>query len=253
MGDVALLTGASAGIGAAVADILAGQGYSIVLVSRDPDAAAARLRERHGARTVSVAADIADPETPARLLAACEPLGPPSALLLNHGGPPVKPFEEVSDEEWSRFFATMVLGPLRLLRTALPTMRAAGGGRVVAISSFTVKSPLGGVVLSNSLRAGLVNALKTVASEAGPDNVLVNAVGPGYTATERLINFNRAFADRAGVPLAQVDQETLARIPLGRYGDPHEVAELVAFLLSERNGYITGQHLLADGGYVTAT
>lgn len=238
-------------MGYAVAEKLAANGYEIVLASRNPREAAGRLEASHGSKVVPVAVDLADPEATPRMIEAAKRLGGLDALLLNHGGPPVKPFMEVSEEEWEHYFRLMVLGPLRLLRAAAPLMQNEGGGRVVAITSFTVKSPLEGIVLSNSLRAALTNALKTAAVELGRENVLVNCVGPGYIATERTIYFDAAYAEREGTTAEEVTARTAARIPLKRYGEPEEVAELIAFLL-ERNGYMTGQHVLIDGGLVVS-
>jgi 3-oxoacyl-[acyl-carrier protein] reductase len=251
---VALLLGASTGIGHAVAEILAREGDTrIVLASRNPAEAARRLADAHGAQVTPVTCDVADPGGTRACVDAVRQLGRLDALLLNHGGPPVGPVMDFGDDDWRRWFEPMVVGPLRMLRECVPFMRAAGGGRVVAISSFTVKAPYQGVALSNALRAALVNALKTVAIELGGDGILVNGVGPGYTATERVTSFNEAQAQRRGITVEAVDAEVKAQIPLGRYGEPEDVAEVVAFLLSERNRYVTGQHLLADGGLVVAT
>ncbi|WP_448569560.1 SDR family oxidoreductase [Thermus sp.] len=248
---VAILTGASSGMGFAVAQRMAREGYVLVVGSRDPSLAVKQLQAM-GAKVVGVAGDLAEAATAEALVREAERLGRVDALLLNHGGPPVKPVLEVTEEEWRRYFELMVLGPLRLLRLCVPLFRRSGGGRVVAITSFTVKSPYPGIVLSNSLRAALVNALKTAALELGPEGILVNAVAPGYIFTERIAEWNRAHAEREGVSPEEVARRTTEGIPLRRYGRPEEVAEVIAFLLSERNGYITGQQILVDGGLVVA-
>lgn len=252
MSPVAVLTGASSGVGYAVAEKLAGEGYQIVLCSRDPQEAADKLAADCGVKVKSVAADLADPRAAPRIIEAAGSLGGVDALLLNHGGPPVKPLMEVSEQEWEHYFGLMVQGPLRLLRAAVPLMKGDAGGRVVAITSFTVKSPLEGIALSNSLRAALNNALKTAAVELGPENILINQVGPGYIATDRTVYFDAAYAEREGTTAGEVAARTTAKIPLRRYGKPEEAAELMVFLLSRRNGYVTAQSILVDGGLVVA-
>ncbi|WP_243095092.1 SDR family oxidoreductase [Thermus thalpophilus] len=249
---VAVLTGASSGMGFAVARRLGAEGYTLVVNSRDPAQAVRRL-EAAGYKAVGVAGDLKEEGTARRLVEVAERIGRLDALLLNHGGPPVKAFMEVGEEEWREWFERMVVGPLRLLRLAVPLFRRGGGGRVVAITSFTVKSPYPGIVLSNALRAALVNALKTAALELGREGILINAVAPGYILTERIAEWNRGQAAREGVGVEEVAARTTGSIPLGRYGKAEEVAEVVAFLLSERNGYVTGQQVLVDGGYVVAT
>jgi len=251
-GRVAIITGGSKGLGQATAQALAIQGWRIVLGSRDPAAAAAAMAAATGAEVRPVAGDLAEPETAARLVEAARGMGRLDAVLLNHGGPPVRPVLEITEEDWAAWFAVMVQGPLRLLRAAVPLFREGGGGRVLAVSSFTVKSPHPGIGLSNALRAALVNALKTAAMELGPEGILINALGPGYIATRRITEWNASYAARRNIGAEEIAAETVAGVPLRRYGTPEEYAAMAAFLLSEANGYVTGQHILADGGLVVA-
>jgi 3-oxoacyl-[acyl-carrier protein] reductase len=248
----AILTGASSGIGYAVASVLAADGYKLVLNSREPENAAERLQNTYGSKVVPVPGDISLPETTRSLVEAAQEIGGADALLLNHGGPPVKPFVDVAEEEWEKYFHLILQGPLRLLRAALPLFRERGEGRVVAVTSFTTKAPSPGLILSNSLRAGLLNALRTAAQELGPEKILINAVAPGYIATERLVEWTESVARQRGLDTDALYKQSVENIPLRRFGKPEELAEVIAFLLSPKNGYVTGQQILVDGGLVTA-
>ena len=137
---VAVLCGASSGLGYAVARVMARDGYQLVIGSRTPEAAAERLRQETGGAIIAVAGDLAEPGTADALLAAAERCGGLDALLLNHGGPPVKTFVETADDEWESAFRLMVQGPIRLLRKAVPLFRRCGGGRVVAVTSFSASA-----------------------------------------------------------------------------------------------------------------
>ncbi|WP_298362105.1 SDR family oxidoreductase [uncultured Bradyrhizobium sp.] len=250
---VAVVTGASSGMGLATAREMARRGHDLVLSSRRPEVAADEIRSAFGVRVEAVAGSIAEPDLAARLAAAAQEMGGARALLLNHGGPPVKPMMALTDEDWSGAFETMVVGPLRVMRALVPQMQAAAGGRVLAISSFTVKAPWAGIGLSNALRAALVNALKTAALELGPEGgILVNALAPGYVETDRIRDWNDSYARQENVGVEEIRARTLATIPLRRYGTPEGYARLAAFLLSEENDYVSGQQILYDGGLVVA-
>jgi 3-oxoacyl-[acyl-carrier protein] reductase len=250
---VALVTGASRGIGRAVAEHLASTGFRLVLASRHPHDAASEIAKAHSVDVRPVVADIAAPDAAERIITAVSQMGRLDALLLNHGSPAAASFLDVPDAVWADHFQMMVGGPLRVLRGAVPLFRASGGGRVVAITSASAKAPHSGIILSNSLRAALVNALKTVSIELGPDNILCNAVAPGFTNVPATRDrWNRYYAERAGKTPGAIDRETLEDIPLRRYGEPQDVAALAGFLLSHANRYVTGQHISIDGGATSA-
>jgi 3-oxoacyl-[acyl-carrier protein] reductase len=239
-------------MGNAIARLLAQRGSQVVLNSRKPEQAAKDIAAATGATVVPVAGDLAEPGTAKALIEAAAKLGPLGSVLLNHCGPPVKPLLEISEQEWSSHFNLMVQGPLRLLRQSVPEFRRHGGGRILAITSFTVKSPYPGIGLSNSLRAALLNALKTAALELGPENILVNAVAPGYIFTDRTAEWNNDYAAREGKTPDDIAKSTVAGVPLRRYGTPEDVAEMAVFLMSDKNRYVTGQQILVDGGLITA-
>lgn len=249
---VAVVTGGSSGMGFATARELARKRHDLVLSSRKPDAAARVIRSEFGVRVEVVAGSIADAAVAEGIAAAASRLGGAQALLVNHGGPPVRPLMAITDDEWNSAFAMMVSGPLRVMRALVPQMQQAGAGRVLAVSSFTVKSPLAGIALSNSLRAALVNALKTAAVELGPDGILLNALAPGYVETERIRDWNASYALRENISAEQIRDRTLAAIPLRRYGTPEGYARMAAFLLSQENDYISGQQILYDGALTVA-
>jgi 3-oxoacyl-[acyl-carrier protein] reductase len=250
--QVCVVVGASSGLGFAVAEEMAKRGYDLVLSSRNPQDAADTIRDRHGVRVEAVPGSIADPALAATLADRAGALGGANALLLNHGGPPVKPLMAITDEDWSDAFGLMVTGPLRVMRALVPQMLAAGSGRVLAVSSFTVKAPYAGIGLSNSLRAALVNAIKTAALELGPEGILLNALAPGYVETGRIREWNESYARQRNVGIDSVREQTLSTIPLRRYGTPEGYARMAAFLLSQDNDYISGQQILYDGALVAA-
>lgn len=233
-GRTALVTGASRGIGFAAARALRDLGADLVLSSTTE----ARLRpaaEALGARMIL--ADVGRPDDVARLLAEA---GPVDILVSNAGGPPVGLPSAVDDDAWRAGYELTFMSTVRLARLALPGMRARGWGRIVAITSLTVGRPLLGLPVSNAMRAGVTNFVKSLALEVARDGVTVNTVAPGYTSTERL---------QEVVKNPEDDARTLSRIPAARYGTPEEVAAAVAFLATPAAGYITGQELLVDGGW----
>jgi 3-oxoacyl-[acyl-carrier protein] reductase len=246
-GKAALVTGASKGIGYAVAAALAAEGVRLVINARDSGAlaeAAERLRGG-GAEVHAIAGDVATAKGVKGLLAAARAaVGDPAILVANAGGPPTGRAAELEDGEWAKGFDLTLMSAVRMAREVLPAMRAARWGRVVFITSLSVKAPVANLALSNSFRAGVTAFARTLASEVAEHGVTVNSVAPGYTATERLAQLISDDYARANLT---------ASIPARRFGKPEEVAAAAAFLCSEPAAYITGQVLLVDGGLVNAT
>ncbi len=253
---VALVTGASQGLGRAVAHALAAEGCRVALCARRPgplQEAAREIAAATGTETHAIPGDVSLAAACPRIVAeAAARWGRLDILVANAGGPPTGPFTDFTDEQWQQAVDMNFLSAVRLIRAAVPYLRAAkatGGGAIIAITSVTVKQPMDNFVLSNSVRLGVVGLCKTLASELGPDGIRVNVVCPGWTWTERAESLVRARAERQGKTVDEVIADMLRDIPLRRVGKPEDLAALVAFLASERAGYITGTTIQVDGGF----
>lgn len=239
-GRVALVLGASAGIGHGIASALAREGARVAIASRSAERIGRAAAEIEGEVTGFVA-DTADLARIAALPAEVEAaLGPVEILVTNTGGPPPGAALGAGLEEWRAAHESLVLAPRVLVEAVLAGMRERGWGRIVNVGSSATREPIPGLALSNSHRPGLVGFLKTVAREVAADGVTVNDVATGRFATERLA------ANWGG--WERMESEAAAEVPAGRLGTPGEYGDLVAFLASERAGYITGTSIPIDGG-----
>lgn len=255
-GKVALVGGASRGIGKAVAMGLAREGCRVSICARTEQPlleAADDIRTATGVDVLAVPCDMARADDVQRFVAATvERFGRLDIAVNNAGGPPLGAFERHSDEAWQAALNQNFLSAVRTIRAALPHFRKQGGGRIINITSYAVKQPLDGLILSNAARLAVVGLAKTLSRELGPDNILVNNVCPGPTLTTRMESLMRSRAETEGRPYEEVAAEENRRIPLGHMGTADDVAALVVFLASEPARQITGTTIQVDGG-VTAS
>lgn len=253
---VAVVGASSQGLGRAAALELASEGAAVVLCARGVEALE-HAREQIAARTDApvhaVVADLARAEEARRVAhEAVERFGRVDILVTNTGGPPSGPFEQHDGAAWRAAYELLFQAPLELVRALLPGMRERRWGRIITVTSIAVKQPVDGLILSNSLRAAVTGFARTLANETAKDGVTVNNVMPGFTRTDRVVDLARANAARAGITDAEVFAKWEREIPMGRLGDVQEFAALVAFLASERAGYITGASIPVDGGWIRA-
>ncbi|MBI2214420.1 MAG: SDR family oxidoreductase [Acidobacteria bacterium] len=256
-GRGAIVGGSSSGIGLACADLLLGEAVRVVLVSRGEEKlarVAASLSSKHEREVFWVAADLATPEGAATAFREAEAkLGAVDIVVNNAGGPKSGPFESLSDADWESSFHLNLMSAVRLTRLASAGMRERRWGRIVNITSTSVKQPVEGLMLSNAIRMSVVGFAKTLADELGAFGITVNTVAPGYTGTERLAELAAAKAQRSGVTKESVLEEWRSSVPLRRIGLPEEVAAAVVWLCSEQGAYITGVTLSVDGGRTRAS
>ncbi|MDH3270622.1 MAG: SDR family oxidoreductase [Gemmatimonadota bacterium] len=253
-GKVAVVAGSSQGLGRAIADVLAAEGVKLVINSRSADKLAAVKDEivaATGADVASVASDLSEPDGATSLITKAEAaFGQVDILVTNTGGPPAGMFEDHSAEVWREAIAQNFESVVNLVRAALPGMKQRRWGRIVNVTSISVKQPVEGLILSNSIRAGVTGFAKTISNEVARYNVTVNNVLPGYTRTERLIHLAEAVSERDDKTIEQVYEGWAAEIPMGRLAEPPELGAVAAFLCSEQASYVTGQSVAVDGGWI---
>ncbi len=255
-GKAALVGGASRGIGRAVALGLAREGCRVAICARGRErleATADEIRSSTGAEAIAVPCDMSQLDDIRRFVAATvEEFGRLDVVVNNAGGPPPGPFEAHDEAAWEQALSQNFLSVVRTVREALPHLRAAGGGRIINMTSVAVKEPIVGLVLSNATRLGVVGLAKTLSRELAPHGITVNNVCPGLTLTDRMRELYGGRAEAEGRSLEEVLADEAGRIPLGHLGQPEDVAALVVFLASEPARHITGTAIQVDGGSTAA-
>lgn len=252
MSKVALVCAASRGLGRASAEALARDGFRVAICARQAEALQRTAADiaAAGADVLAIAADLATKAGVERVIAGTlERFGGIDVLVTNTGGPPSAPFMQLDEHAWTAAIDTLLLSVVRLCRGVIPHMQPRGGGRIINITSISVKQPIEGLVLSNALRSAVTSLAKTLSLELAPANILVNCVAPGYTRTDRVIELAQQGAAREGTTPEVVEQRIVQRIPIGRMGDPKEFGEVVAFLASPAASYLTGVTIPVDGGW----
>jgi 3-oxoacyl-[acyl-carrier protein] reductase len=253
-GKTALVAASSRGIGRATALALSAEGCQVVCCSRHLDevmSTAEEIARETGQKVLAFEVDLTVPEQIEKLvIRSREALGTIDILINNCGGPPPGQFTALDEQSWKNAYDTTLMSTVRLTRYVLPDMRTSAWGRIINMTSISVKQPVDGLILSNAFRAGVAGMSKTLAGELGPEGITVNTVAPGFTMTQRLQSLFEARARERGVPIDLLLDQALEPIPLHRFAEPDEIASAVLFLASEQAKYITGTILPVDGGFI---
>lgn len=252
-GKTALILGGGGGLGSAIARQLAAEGANVAVGDIDPAAVEKTVASLSDGKGLALPWDLADLSVIDGNIAKIEAaFGPVDVLVNNTGGPPPTPASGQDPALWTKSFQSMVLSVIAITDRVLPGMRKKKWGRIVTSTSSGVISPIPNLAISNALRLSLVGWSKTLAREVGGDGITANIVLPGRIATDRIKFLDEAKAKREGRPVEQVSAESTASIPAGRYGNPEEYADVVAFLASTRASYLNGSTIRVDGGLITS-
>jgi 3-oxoacyl-[acyl-carrier protein] reductase len=251
-GKVAMIAGASRGLGFAVAKVLAEEGALVSMASRDQAAitsAVKRIKATGAQAHLGFVADVSDSDSIATWhQATVAELGPVGLLVSNSGGPPAGAALSFDDDAWRNAFNLLLLSALRMTRMVVPGMVALGRGSIVMMTSSSVKEPIANLDLSSVLRPAVASLAKTLANQYASAGIRVNHVIPGRIATDRVKELDEIASRKSGIGIEEQQKLAESKIPMGRYGEPEEFGRAVAFLLSDAAAYITGATLQVDGG-----
>jgi len=253
-GKVAIVAGSSKGMGKATAMGLAAEGARVTMLARtgtDLERAAKEVRETCHAGVLAIPGDVTSYDDVRRVVRdTVARWGTVNILVNNAGGPTPGMFDEMDDAKWQSAFELNLLSTVRLVREVLPHMRKAGGGVIINLQSTSVKMPIDTLILSNSIRPGVIGLAKSLSRELAKDRIRVNNVLPGIIMTDRQREMLTVWSQKQGKSFDEMKRQREGEIPLGRMGDPEEVANMIVFLASDRARYVTGVTVQVDGGLV---
>ena len=251
---VVIVGGASKGLGRACAQVLAEEGAKIAICSRtsaDLEQAADEIRSSTGAEVMAYPADLDKLESVVGLVSSTlERFGGLDILVNNSGGPPLARSSDATEEQWETAVQRSLIFFGRMCREGIPPMKQRGGGRIINILASTVYNPIPNLALSGATRIGVVAYSKSLADEVGRDGILVNNVCPGSILSDRMLSNVTSRAKELGITVEEALANRAKDTAVGRVGEPEELANLVAFLASDKSTYITGTTILVDGGLV---
>jgi len=249
---IALIAASSQGLGRAIAESLSEEGATVVICARDKQMLAAAAKEiaaKTKGKVFPVPADVSKSKEIDKLMhAVVKEFGTIHILVNNAGGPPVETFDRLSDEQWSKGVELTMMSAIRLTRAVIPFMQKQQWGRIITVNSITGKQPIQELVISSTLRPGLIGLTKVLASQYAKDGILINTVCPGFVMTKRQEEISLVRSAKANITVQEYVKLQAKEIPLGRYGTPQEIADVVAFLASTKASFLTGATISVDGG-----